>query len=95
MRLNKILNPLRRLLTELGLELDFKHTVLEDFLVLFGHLIEREVDANVGATPIVPRARTTIPVVFPNHREFSIKRDSHTCVSRELEGSSVVKGAHD
>lgn len=50
MRLHQILDPLRRLLAKLGLELDLQNTVLEDLLILREDLFEGEVDTKVGAT---------------------------------------------
>jgi hypothetical protein len=85
------LHPLRRLLAKLGLELDLENTVLEDLLVFREDLFEGEVDTKVGATPVISSARTAIPVVLSDESELGIERDTHTGVTRELEGRAVVE----
>ena len=93
-RTDKLRNPLRRLLTELGLKFDFQDTIGKELFVLGSKLFERMVDSNIRPPPVVSRSTTSIPVILADHRKFSVERDTDTSISWELEGGPVVEGAH-
>lgn len=88
-------NPLGRFLPHLGLQLDLQHSVREFFNIPSGELIEREVDPDVGSSPVLSRTLSTIPVVFSDEGELSVEGDSDSCVTGKLESRSVVEGSHD
>jgi len=93
-RLNELSDPLRRLLTKLSLKLDFQNSVGEQFLVFRSELLEWMVNPDVHPPPVVPRSSTSVPIIFADHGQFGIERDTDTSIARELERGSVVEGTH-
>ena len=81
-RLNEVGDPLRRLLTILGLELDFQDTIGEQFFVFRRELLEWIVNPDIHPPPVVSRSSTPIPVILADHGQFGIKRDTDTSISR-------------
>ena len=49
---------------------------------------------NTRSTPIRPRSHLLVPIVLTYHRELSIEGNTHTRISRELKGRSVVERSH-
>lgn len=90
---NKLSDPLWGLLAQLGLQLDLKHSVREAFHVLLGELVEGPVHANVHTAPVAVGAVPTIKVIFTDHGQLGIERNTDTGVTRKLEGSTVVERA--
>lgn len=95
MALHEVGDPFVRLLTELRLQLDLEHAVLENLLVLGRKLIERKVDADIGATPVISSTHCTIPVVLANHSQFGVERYADAGIARKLESRTVVEATHD
>lgn len=95
MRLDKISDPCRWFLTKLSLQLYFQNTVFEELFIFERDLLERMVNIDICAPPVVARAYPTIPIVFSNHCEFGIKRYPNPRISRQLERGSVVKTRED
>lgn len=94
MRRDELLDPLGRLLAHLSLQLDLENTIREELLVVVLELLERPVDTDVVATPVVARACLTVPVVLADERELGVEGDTDASVAGKLEGGSVVEGAH-
>ena len=93
-RLNELSDPLRWLLTKLGLKLDLQDTVCKQFLVFRSELLEWMVNPDIHPPPVVSRSSTSIPVILADHGQLSIERDTDTGIAWELEGGSVVKRTH-
>ena len=67
---------------------------LEDLLVIRFYLREWEIDADVGAPPIVATANLPVPVVLPDHGKLCVERYAHTRVAGQLKRGAIVEGAH-
>jgi len=80
-------------LAGLSLQLDFEDGIREAFNILWWELVEGPVDTDVHASPVVAGADASIPVVFADEGEFSVKGDTDTGIARELEGCTVVERA--
>lgn len=88
-------DPFGGFLAHLGLQLDFEYAVREELLVILWELVERPVDSNIHAPPVVPGSDLAVPIVFADERELSVERDTDTSVSWKLEGGPVVERADD
>jgi hypothetical protein len=95
MRVDQVPDPLRRLLPDLGGELDLEDAIWEQ-LPLRG-LDRREwvVDPEIGATPVAVRPVDAVKVVLAHHRELGVERDADGGVAGELECRAVVERSHD
>lgn len=89
----ELADPFGWFLASLGLELDFQDSVGEALDVFRGELVERPVDADVHAAPVVAAAGRAVPVVLADEGELSVEGDTDSGVAGELEGSTVVETA--
>jgi hypothetical protein len=92
---HEIGDPGRRFLTQLSLQLYLQDGIRKDFLVLFRHLVEREIDPHVFSPPVLAGPGFAIEIVFSDHGQLGVERDSDPSVSGKLERRSVVERAHD
>ena len=67
---------------------------LEQLLIRRRQLLERMVDPDIHAPPIIPSARLAVPVVLSYHRELRVERDTHPRVAWQLERRPVVERPH-
>jgi hypothetical protein len=73
------------------LEFHLKHAIFENFSIFIRELWKREIDPNIRSAPVITRASTSIPIVFPDESQFRIQRDTYTSIARELECSTVIE----
>ena len=69
-------------------------SALEQLFVAWGQLVERMVYSDIRSTPIVSGADLAVPVVFADHRELRVKRDTDAGIARELKRGAVIKRPH-
>lgn len=76
---NKLSDPVRWLLSDVGLKLNLQDCVREPDDIVRRKLFERPVDSNVCSSPVIS---SPVRTIFSDHGELCVQRNTHASVTR-------------